>query len=133
MGGGREGSSSGAGGSGPEVDVFVSSSATSSKERGLPGRPSNGFDGCSVVSFGPFRDTTRCSFVVEDRSADTAATHIRLAMFLSRKTHSQQLTTLSLPPLARNCPSLLHARPHTSALCPTSSITLCFATLTSWW
>lgn len=46
--------------------------------------------------------------------------------------HSQQLTTLSLPPLARNCPSDLQVNPHTSALWPSSSITLCFATLTSW-
>jgi len=49
------------------------------------------------------------------------------------QTYSQQFTTLSFPPEASNCPSALHVNPHTSALCPMSSMTLCLATRTSWW
>lgn len=85
LGGGREGSSLGVGGSGLEVDVFVSSFVISSKERGLLGWLSNGFDGCSVVLFGLFCDIMRCFFVVEDWSVDMVVIYIRFVMFFSRK------------------------------------------------
>src|ERR1700722_19650409 len=45
---------------------------------------------------------------------------------------SQTLTTLSLPPLASISPSALHSSPHTSPVCPSSSITLWRGALTSW-